>query len=94
MGKHAQRLGEARVYYDGARSWKILAEIRFTNINQVQENYVSMLTKLKNLLDDKGVICKEDIEPNDYSFLDDQLNISNDLELKSRNHPKIQKAIQ
>ena len=74
----------------GAEIFKLRQEL--TNINQVQENYVSMLTKLKNLLDDKGVICKEDIEPNDYSFLDDQLNISNDLEQEEPESPKNSKG--
>ena len=74
----------------GAEIFKLRQDL--TNINQVQENYVSMLTKLKNLLDDKGVICKEDIEPNDYSFLDDQLNISNDLDQEEQESPKNSKG--
>ena len=63
----------------GAEIFKLRQEL--TNINQVQENYVTMLTKLKNLLDEKGVICKDDIEPSDYSFMDDTLGVSSELDL-------------
>lgn len=85
MHKDLEKL-EFTVMELGAEIFKLRQEL--TNINQVQENYVSMLTKLKNLLDDKGVICKDDIEPNDYSFLDDQLGLSTELDLEEAESPK------
>ena len=74
----------------GAEIFKLRQEL--TDINQVQENYVSMLTKLKNLLDDKGVICKEDVELSDYAFMDDQLNLSGELDLEENESPKSTKG--
>ena len=85
MHKDLEKL-EFTVMELGAEIFKLRQEL--TNINQVQENYVSMLTKLKNLLDDKGVICKDDIEPNDYSFMDDQLALSTELDLEESESPK------
>ena len=89
MHKDLEKL-EFTVMELGAEIFKLRQEL--TNINQVQENYVSMLTKLKNLLDDKGVICKDDIEPNDYSFLDDQLGLSAELDLEESESPKNSKG--
>jgi len=89
MHKDLEKL-EFTVMELGAEIFKLRQEL--TNINQVQENYVSMITKLKNLLDDKGVICKDDIEPNDYSFMDDQLALSTELDLEESESPKNSKG--
>jgi hypothetical protein len=85
MHKDLEKL-EFTVMELGAEIFKLRQEL--TNINQVQENYVSMLTKLKNLLDDKGVICKDDIENTDYSFMDEQLGLSNEIDLEESDSPK------
>jgi len=89
MDKDLEKL-EFTVMELGAEIFKLRQEL--TNINQVQENYVSMLTKLKNLLDDKGVICKDDIETTDYSFMDDQLGLSSEIDLDESDSPKNSKS--
>ena len=85
MHKDLEKL-EFTVMELGAEIFKLRQEL--TNINQVQENYVSMLSKLKNLLDDKGVICKEDIEPSDYSFMEDDLSLQSELDLDENDSTK------
>ena len=85
MHKDLEKL-EFTVMELGAEIFKLRQEL--TNINQVQENYVSMLSKLKNLLDDKGVICKEDIEPSDYSFMEDDLSLQSELDLDENDTTK------
>ena len=85
MHKDLEKL-EFTVMELGAEIFKLRQEL--TNINQVQENYVSMLSKLKNLLDDKGVICKDDIEPSDYSFMEDDLSLQSELDLDENDSTK------
>ena len=85
MHKDLEKL-EFTVMELGAEIFKLRQEL--TNINQVQENYVSMLSKLKNLLDEKGVICKEDIEPSDYSFMEDDLSLQSELDLDENDTTK------
>ena len=85
MHKDLEKL-EFTVMELGAEIFKLRQEL--TNINQVQENYVSMLSKLKNLLDDKGVICKDDIEPSDYSFMEDDLSLQGELDLDENDSTK------